>query len=84
MRLLVATALVSVFGFAQVQPADAIGCISGGLAGAAAGHLAHHGLLGAVGGCIAGHEVNKHQQMQMDRQRSESDRGYPNQYNSRQ
>jgi hypothetical protein len=42
-------------------PANAIGCISGGIAGAAAGHLANHGVLGAVGGCVAGHEANKYQ-----------------------
>ena len=42
-------------------PARAIGCISGGLAGAVAGHMVHHGVLGAVGGCIAGHKYNKHQ-----------------------
>jgi len=51
-------------GFAN-SPSYAIGCISGGLAGAAAGHLVHHGVLGAVGGCIVGHEHHKHE---MERQ----------------
>jgi outer membrane lipoprotein SlyB len=38
----------------------AIGCLSGGAAGALAGHMAGHGILGAIGGCIAGHEWHKH------------------------
>jgi hypothetical protein len=35
-------------------------CISGGLIGAGAGHLVHHGVLGAVGGCVVRHELHKH------------------------
>ena len=55
-------ALAGVAGIALAgPPAHAVGCISGGIAGAAAGHLAHHGVLGAIGGCIAGHEYHKHQ-----------------------
>jgi hypothetical protein len=42
-------------------PARAIGCLSGGAAGALAGHMAGHGVLGAIGGCIAGHQWHKHQ-----------------------
>jgi hypothetical protein len=45
-------------------PANAIGCISGGLAGAVAGHMVHHGVLGAIGGCVAGHQLNKRQKLQ--------------------
>ena len=40
--------------------ANAIGCLSGGAAGAMAGH----GVLGAIGGCIAGHQSLKHQMSQ--------------------
>ena len=40
--------------------AYAVGCVSGGVAGAAAGHMVNHGVLGAVGGCVAGHQYNKH------------------------
>lgn len=58
--LLAAGCMVS--GYAA--PAKAIGCISGGVAGAVAGHLVHHGVLGALGGCIAGHQLNKRQKMQ--------------------
>lgn len=49
------------FGASHLQPAHAVGCLSGGAAGAVAGHLAHHhAVIGAVGGCIAGHEIHKH------------------------
>lgn len=42
--------------------AEAKGCIKGALVGGAAGHLAHHGLLGAAAGCIIGHhEAAKHE-----------------------
>lgn len=46
--------------------AYAIGCLSGGAAGALAGHMAGHGVLGAIGGCIAGHQWHKHQLRQQD------------------
>jgi hypothetical protein len=54
--------IVMLFGIGAVvsQPAHAIGCLSGGAAGALAGHMAGHGLLGALGGCIAGHQWHKH------------------------
>ena len=32
--------------------------------GALAGHQVHHGLMGAVGGCVAGHYAHKHAQSQ--------------------
>jgi hypothetical protein len=52
--------VVSTLFFAG-QSASAIGCLSGGAAGAVAGHYAHHhAILGAVGGCIAGHQLAKH------------------------
>jgi len=56
-------ALISAIGFGatQIPQAQAVGCVSGGAAGAVAGHLAHHhAVIGAIGGCIAGHEINKH------------------------
>jgi hypothetical protein len=56
---------VAAIGLASPS-AHAVGCISGGIAGAAAGHLAHHGVLGAIGGCIAGHEYHKHQANQQN------------------
>jgi uncharacterized protein YcfJ len=58
--------VVSTMLFAE-QSANAIGCLSGGAAGAVAGHYAHHhAVLGAMGGCIAGHELNKHNKAKAD------------------
>ena len=44
---------------ATAMPADAAGCLKGAIVGGVAGHLAHHTLLGALGGCIVGHEMAK-------------------------
>jgi len=43
--------------------AGAVGCLTGGVIGGVAGHYAghHHGVVGALGGCIAGHELHKKQ-----------------------
>ena len=40
-------------------PADAKGCLKGAIIGGAAGHLAHHGLIGAAAGCVIGHHHAK-------------------------
>lgn len=60
-RIVAVAASLGVLPLLNAQPAAAIGCISGGLAGAIAGHAVHHGVMGAVGGCVAGHEYHKHQ-----------------------
>ena len=47
-----------VFAFAvagAAGAADAKGCVKGAIVGGAAGHLAHHGWLGAAAGCVIGH-----------------------------
>lgn len=44
-----------VFAFAFAGAAEAKGCIKGAVVGGAAGHLAHHGWLGAAAGCVIGH-----------------------------
>lgn len=67
-RVLVAVLATTGFGLGWQAPANAIGCFSGGVAGAVAGHMAHHGVLGALGGCIAGHQLNKHQKAAAQRQ----------------
>ncbi|WP_315919622.1 hypothetical protein [Mesorhizobium sp. SP-1A] len=60
-KLLMAGALVSAFAL-PASEAGAVGYISGAVAGGVAGHYAgHHGVLGAMGGCIAGHELHKKQ-----------------------
>jgi uncharacterized protein YcfJ len=56
---LAVTVMVSLM--AAKPEAQAVGCLSGGAAGALAGHMAGHGVLGALGGCIAGHAWRKHQ-----------------------
>ena len=64
MRLRTLVIFVTLAGVGWQTPAHAVGCISGGLAGAVAGHMVHHGVLGALGGCIAGHQYHKRQQRQ--------------------
>jgi uncharacterized protein YcfJ len=66
MRLVLCTAVAILSLAAVTPPARAIGCLSGGAAGALAGHMAGHGVLGAIGGCVAGHEWHKHQMSQRD------------------
>jgi hypothetical protein len=50
------------------------------VAGAVAGHLAHHGVLGAIGGCIAGHEYHKHQQREDTRDQYDQSYGSHSRY----
>ena len=53
---LVCTIAVASFGV----EAQARGCIKGALVGGVAGHMAHHGLMGAAAGCVVGrHMANK-------------------------
>jgi uncharacterized protein YcfJ len=68
---------VILLGLGMMTPsARAIGCLSGGAAGALAGHMAGHGVLGALGGCVAGHAWKKHQLRQQDYQSYQNyDRG---------
>ena len=66
-NVLIAAAIVCSVTAASPS-AKAVGCISGGVAGAVAGHMAGHGVLGAIGGCIAGHEWHKHQMTQQSMQ----------------
>lgn len=68
MRALIITT-AAVLGIAAFSPsAQAIGCLSGGAAGALAGHMAGHGILGAIGGCIAGHQWHKHRMREQELQ----------------
>ena len=48
---------IAALGFTAL-PAHAVGCLSGGAAGAVAGHVAGgHAVLGAAAGCLVGHEL---------------------------
>ena len=57
MRGLIVTALCA--GTLLVAPAaaEARGCIKGMIVGGLAGHAVHHGILGAMGGCVAGRAI---------------------------
>ena len=68
MRTTIFAAMIILGVGAAASPAHAISCLSGGAAGALAGHMAGHGVLGAIGGCIAGHEWHKHQLREQDLQ----------------
>jgi len=61
-RILLASTAFALAGIGFQPQAQAIGCISGGLAGAVAGHMMNHGVLGAIGGCVAGHAYHKRSQ----------------------
>ncbi len=75
LSLVAASAVIGLAGFGYSAPANAIGCITGGAAGAVAGHAVHHGVLGAVGGCVAGHEYNKHQK-RLAKEKAQQQQGY--------
>jgi outer membrane lipoprotein SlyB len=64
--IIMSTIAIIVASFAPTAPANAVGCISGGFMGAVAGHQVGHGILGALGGCVAGHQWHKHQLQQQD------------------
>lgn len=61
----IAAAVVLAGSLAAPALAEPGGCIKYGAVGAVGGHLAHHGVLGAAGGCAAGmykrHEYRKQQ-----------------------
>ena len=69
-RIAAAAALASALGAGSAL-AEPGGCLKYGAVGAVGGHLAHHGVLGAAGGCAVGaykrHEYRK-QQREMSRE----------------
>jgi len=65
-RILLASTVFAVTAMGFQPQAQAIGCISGGLAGAVAGHMMNHGVLGALGGCVAGHAYHKKQKREAE------------------
>jgi hypothetical protein len=66
--LTLAGAVMFVLAAGVAGPAQAKGCITGAVVGGAAGHMAHHGVLGAAGGCAAGHHMASEKQKQAERQ----------------
>ncbi|NHO31256.1 hypothetical protein [Acetobacter fallax] len=70
-RLLCATmAVMLTAGSVTVARAEPGGCIKYGAAGAVGGHVAHHGVLGALGGCVTGmyvrHKYRKEAKVKAD------------------
>lgn len=61
-RIIEVSGVIVAAALASAAPAEARGCLKGALVGGMAGHYAgHHGLIGAVGGCLAGrHLANRH------------------------
>ena len=66
MRTAIFAAVILLSLGTTTPPVQALGCLSGAAAGALAAHMAGHGVLGAVGGCVAGHEWHKHQLREQD------------------
>jgi hypothetical protein len=63
-----AAACILAVAFTPIS-ANAKGCIKGAIIGGAAGHLAHHTLLGAAAGCVIGHhEAVKADKAQQEQQ----------------
>jgi hypothetical protein len=68
---LAATACILAVTFTLVS-ANAKGCIKGAIVGGAAGHLAHHTLLGVAAGCVIGHhEAVKAEKTQQEQQQQQ-------------
>ena len=61
--LMIAAAMGLVLAAGQ---AEAAGCLKGAVVGGVAGHMAHHGVLGAVGGCAVGHHMAAKQEQQTE------------------
>lgn len=59
-RYLALAALTLSFGAASLTaPPARAGCLSGAVVGGVAGHMVHHGVLGAAAGCAVGHHHAK-------------------------
>ncbi len=55
-------------GAALPANAEPGGCLKYGAVGAVGGHLAHHGVLGAAGGCVSGMVVRHHYRKEQRRE----------------
>jgi len=76
MRMILAAAVLLAGSAALPRDAQAIGCVSGGLAGGVGGHIAGgHGVIGALGGCVAGHYANKYQKRRAAQQQQNTGYG---------
>ena len=64
--------MLSVFVLATTTSAGAKGCLTGALAGGAAGHYIHHTLTGALAGCYMGHHIAHQKQQQGSQEKTPS------------
>lgn len=64
--LVVATLSLSLGAASLAVPPAHAGCLSGAVVGGIAGHMVHHGVLGAAAGCAVGHH---HAKVAQQRQR---------------
>ena len=78
MSVLAGLALLSGY---DAAPASAAGYLKAAAVGGVAGHLAGHGVLGVVAGCLVGrHQANK---KVLEAKRPTNGSGYGNNYNNR-
>ncbi len=76
------TPALAILGFlaaGALAPAHAEpgGCLKYGAAGAVGGHLAHHGVLGAAGGCVTGMYVRHEHRKEARQKAALYDREHP-------
>lgn len=65
-----ALAVALIYAF-SLPAAQAKGCIKGAIVGGVAGHYAgHHGVIGAMGGCVAGRHLANEKAKQQQQQRA--------------
>lgn len=72
---LVLAGLLAATAGAGTAQAEAGGCLKYGAVGAVGGHVAHHGILGAAGGCATGMWV-RHKARQRARAQAAAQAGY--------
>ena len=78
MKLVTYAAILAVALTGVAGSANAIGCLSGAVAGGVVGHMAHHhALAGAAVGCVAGHEMKVHQKKKAAQARAAAMAAHP-------
>jgi hypothetical protein len=68
--LVPALAIAAAFSVTPSAEAKPGGCLKYGSAGAVAGHMAHHGVMGAVAGCALGIHKRREYKREMRMERS--------------
>ena len=76
-KLTMAIVIVLTAGLLAPAQAEPGGCIKYGAVGAVGGHVAHHGVLGAVGGCATGMYVRHRYRKEARRKAALYDQEHP-------